>query len=172
MNAEISTPTTEFTQRLSATPRAARLARRLTTTQLSTWGYPHDDQRTHTAEHIVAELAANAVTHGRLPARDFELRLSLRQARGTLRIEVSDARGDRHLRFRGGPEEEGGRGLVLVSLLALRWGVMEREVGKTVWADVSLAPRRERGPRRPVGPLPFVQPLHGLGEVPHDRLSP
>ncbi|GHB65290.1 hypothetical protein GCM10010397_39090 [Streptomyces spinoverrucosus] len=39
---------------------------------------------------IVAELAANAVTHGRAPGRDFELRLSL--VPGRVRIEVTDTR--------------------------------------------------------------------------------
>lgn len=89
MNAEISTPTDELTQRLSATPRGARLARRLTATQLAAWGHPHDTEVNDTAQHLVAELAANAVTHGRVPGRDFELRL-LRLPENTLRIEVSD----------------------------------------------------------------------------------
>ncbi|MQY35504.1 hypothetical protein SRB17_34820 [Streptomyces sp. RB17] len=148
MNLEISTPTTETTelvQRLSATPLGARLARRLVSTQLATWGYPHDSDPNCTAQLIVAELAANAVTHGRVPGRDFELRLRLLPERDTVRIEVSDARGDRELRFLdGGLEDENGRGLVLVLVLSSRWGVTQRTVGKTVWAELSLSP-----PRRP-----------------------
>lgn len=143
MNAEIATPTstgtptTTFTQRLSATPRGARLARRLTARQLTAWGHPYDSDANHTAQQLVAELAANAATHGRVPGRDFELRLTL-LPEGTLRIEVSDARGDRRLRFVTDPDAEGGRGLILVSLLALTWGVAERDVGKTVWAEIAL----------------------------------
>jgi anti-sigma regulatory factor (Ser/Thr protein kinase) len=132
VNAEISTPTDELTQRLSATPRGARLARRLTATQLTQWGHPHD-----TEQHLVAELAANAVTHGRVPGRDFELRLLLLPG-NTLRIEVSDPRGDRRLRFVREADGERGRGLILVTLLADTWGVMERDVGKTVWAEIGL----------------------------------
>ncbi|MFJ5261598.1 ATP-binding protein [Streptomyces sp. NPDC088387] len=141
MNGEISTPTQELTQRLSATPRGARLARRLVAQQLADWGYPHESEVNDTAQHVVAELAANAVTHGRVPGRDFELRVAL-AAEGTLRIEVSDPRGDRPLRFVTEPDGESGRGLILVTLLCVAWGVAERQVGKTVWAEVSL---KERG---------------------------
>ncbi|MFI9175452.1 ATP-binding protein [Streptomyces lincolnensis] len=138
MNAEISTPTDELTQRLSATPRGARLARRLTAAQLAVWGHPHDSDVNDTAQHLVAELAANAVTHGRVPGRDFELRLRLLLPGNTLRIEVSDPRGDRRLRFLTGDDGEHGRGLILVTLLARAWGVAERDVGKTVWAEIDL----------------------------------
>lgn len=48
--------------------------------------------RFEAAEQVVAELAANAVLHGRVPGRDFRLRLTLRTD-GALRIEVTDARG-------------------------------------------------------------------------------
>ncbi|WP_329441516.1 ATP-binding protein [Streptomyces canus] len=137
MNAEISTPTDELTQRLSTTPRGARLARRLTATQLAAWGHPHDTEVNDTAQHLVAELAANAVTHGRVPGRDFELRLLL-LPENTLRIEVSDPRGDRPLRYVNDEDGEHGRGLILVTLLADTWGVTERDVGKTVWAEIGL----------------------------------
>ncbi|EFF90849.1 LOW QUALITY PROTEIN: regulatory protein, partial [Streptomyces sp. e14] len=74
-----------FAQRLSATPRGARLARRLALRQLETWGIPHGVDASDAVGLVVAELAANAVTHGRVPGRDFELRLSL--VTGSVRIE-------------------------------------------------------------------------------------
>ncbi|MGW0877457.1 ATP-binding protein [Streptomyces sp. NPDC002740] len=148
MNSEISTQIStrepaqdtslgELTLRLSATPRGARLARRLTGHQLTAWGHPYGGDANHTAQQVVAELAANAVTHGRVPGRDFELRLRL-LPEDTLRVEVSDARADRRLRIVTDPEEEGGRGLILVWVLARTWGVAERDVGKTVWAELPL----------------------------------
>ena len=138
MKSQISTPTDELTQRLSSTPRGARLARRLTAQQLAEWGYPHDSDVNDAAQHVVAELAANAVTHGRVPGRDFELRLLL-LPEGTLRIEVSDTRGDRQLRIVPRWEaDECGRGLVIVSVLARTWGVVDRDVGKTVWVEMTL----------------------------------
>ncbi|MGN5379823.1 ATP-binding protein [Streptomyces lasalocidi] len=77
-----------FTVLLSPTPRGARLARLLAVQQLRDWQLPLD-----AAEHIVAELAANAVTYGKVTGRDF--RLTLYVVGATLRIEVADTRGDR-----------------------------------------------------------------------------
>ncbi|PKW09210.1 hypothetical protein SAMN05428944_3636 [Streptomyces sp. 1222.5] len=88
MNQEISTRVPNFTVRLSPTPLGARLARLLATERLRTWGLPPDP-----AALVVAELAANAVVHGRVTGRDF--RLTLYAVAGTLRIEVTDTRGDR-----------------------------------------------------------------------------
>ncbi|MFI6372318.1 ATP-binding protein [Streptomyces sp. NPDC050546] len=130
-----------FSQRLSATPRGARLARRLAAHQLHGWGIPHGSDASETVALIVAELAANAVTHGRVPGRDFELRLSL--VTGGVRIDVSDARagsdppGPREV-LPPRPLDEHGRGLLLVDALADRWEVLRREPGKTVRAEVDL----------------------------------
>ncbi|WP_236570114.1 ATP-binding protein [Streptomyces mexicanus] len=123
-----------FSLQLSPTPRGARLARLLATEQLRSWGLP-----VHPAEHIVAELAANAVAHGRVPGRDF--RLLLYVVGDILRIEVTDTRGDRlpHLR-QGEPDDESGRGLLIVEALADRWGVVPGPPPrKTVWAEVRTA---------------------------------
>ncbi|MGW2043810.1 ATP-binding protein [Streptomyces sp. NPDC001858] len=128
-------PVRNFDVRLSPTPRGARLARLLAVEQLRSWGLPLDP-----AAHIVAELAANAVTHGRVPGRDFQLLLYV--IGDTLRIEVTDTRGDRLpcLQQASG-ERESGRGLVLVNALADRWGVTEgRRPRKTVWAELKLTP--------------------------------
>ncbi|MFB7440068.1 ATP-binding protein [Streptomyces mirabilis] len=131
-----------FTQRLSATPRGARLARHLVLHQLHTWGIPHGTDASDTVAVIVAELAANAVTHGRVPGRDFELRLSL--VTGSVRVEVTDTRSGPRPPGPGDvpaarPLDEGGRGLVLVEALADRWEVLDREPpGKTVRAEVDL----------------------------------
>ncbi|MGW0609980.1 ATP-binding protein [Streptomyces sp. NPDC002788] len=144
-----------FCQRLSATPRGARLARHLALHQLHTWGVPHGADVSDRAGAIVAELAANAVTHGRVPGRDFELRLSLLTG-GGVRIEVSDTRtgppglpGPEGVRTPH-PLDEHGRGLLLVDALADRWEVLRREPppGKTVRAeigteDVGVAPERK-----------------------------
>ncbi|WP_369260185.1 ATP-binding protein [Streptomyces sp. R35] len=62
---------------------------------------------------------------------------------GVLRIEVTDARGDRVPRIPDPVEEcaESGRGLRLVVAYADRWGVDEAPAHcKTVWAE--LAPDR------------------------------
>ncbi|MET8682745.1 ATP-binding protein [Streptomyces sp. NPDC004732] len=132
-----------FAQRFSATPQGARLSRRLTRYHLDGWGIAYDTELSNAAEAIVAELAANAVTHGRVSGRDFELGLTLRA--DTLRIELADARAERLplvARDSPDPDRETGRGLVIVAALAVEWGVVGRKVGKTVWAELAVAPQR------------------------------
>ncbi|MEV7541971.1 ATP-binding protein [Streptomyces sp. NPDC089915] len=117
-----------FVQRFSATPRGARLARHLALVQLHAWGSPHGGAASDGVGIVIAELTANAVTHGRVPGRDFELRVT--RLDGLVRVEVSDGRRDRRPRLR-----EGGYGLRLVGAVAGAWGVADRVVGKTVWAE-------------------------------------
>ncbi|MEV8034776.1 ATP-binding protein [Streptomyces sp. NPDC086182] len=122
-----------FSLRLSPTPRGARLARLLAAEQLRGWGIPLDPAR-----QIVAELAANAAVHGRVPGRDF--RLTLYVVANTLRIEVTDTHGDRlPCLGEAARDAESGRGLFLVEALADRWGVTPGlRPRKTVWAEVVL----------------------------------
>lgn len=90
------------------------------------------------ARQIIAELAVNAATHGRVPGRDF--RLTLYVVSDTLRIEVTDTRGDQLPQpQQPAPDAESGRGLLLLDALADRWGVTEgRFPRKTVWAELRL----------------------------------
>ncbi len=139
MNEQISTlrtPTREFFVPLSPTRRGARLARLLAVEQLRSWELPLEPARL-----IVAELAANAALHGRVPGRSFRLTLSVTFPR-LLRIEVTDTRGD-HLPTLGTSADvptESGYGLLLVETLADRWGVQRGPVPcKTVWAELDLA---------------------------------
>jgi len=135
-----------FTQRFSATPRGARLARLLAVQQLDTWGRPYGSTASETAAAIVAELAANAVTHGRVPGRDFELALTLRQYtnRALLWIDVTDTRWETRPPAnppRPPASSESGRGLLVVDALADRWRVTPRRgggPGKTVRAELEL----------------------------------
>ncbi|MFE7955452.1 ATP-binding protein [Streptomyces sp. NPDC057413] len=163
--AELASPVPHFSVLLSSTPRGARLARLLTEAQLRRWGLPVEP-----ADLLVAELAANAATHGRVPGRTFRLTLYLVGA--TLRIEVTDTRGERFPEIRHpGEASESGRGLLLVEALAERWGVREeRFPRKTVWAEVTAGsgtkpagpPQRHDGrrlSRRP--PLATTSPPPG-----------
>ncbi|MFE2170328.1 ATP-binding protein [Streptomyces sp. NPDC059447] len=126
-----------FTQRFSCTPRGARLARQLALVELHDWGIPESTALSGDAGLLVAELAANAVIHGRVPGRDFELRMTLLE--GVLRVEVSDARGDRRPVVRlHAHQAEDGYGLRIVEALAAAWGVQDRLIGKTVWAELSV----------------------------------
>lgn len=133
--AELPCTTRHFSVQLSPTPRGARLARLLAAEQLRSWGLPLDPAR-----QIIAELAANAAAHGRVPGRDF--RLVLYATAEALRIEVIDTRPERlPAPQHPCPDAESGRGLLLVEALAHRWGVTEGDFPrKTVWAELHLTP--------------------------------
>ncbi|GAA4798224.1 hypothetical protein GCM10023220_27430 [Streptomyces ziwulingensis] len=152
-----------FVQRFSATRRGARLARRLATHRLDQWHLPYGSPASDTVTLVVAELAANAVLHGRVPGRDFELRLAYDRTAGLVRVEVSDTHPDHPgPALRPPADADSGRGLFLVEAVAARWGVAERTgPGKTVWAECAIfadgGPPVRRSARsevpRPVGEL-------------------
>ncbi|MGW2324713.1 ATP-binding protein [Streptomyces sp. NPDC001700] len=132
----------EFAMRFTSTPRGARLARRLVSHRLAAWGYPYDSSPNEITTLIASELCANAVRHGRVPGRDFHVRLTAPlDDSGPIRIEVSDTRGERQPTLTTAtPEAERGRGLFLVSQFAERWAVGPRPnggPGKTVWAEIA-----------------------------------
>ncbi|MCX4640852.1 ATP-binding protein [Streptomyces platensis] len=132
MNQEIAERKLHFHVQLSATRRGARLARLLGTEQLRSWGMPFE-----VPAQVLAELAANAASHGRVPGRDFRLVMS--SDVDTLRVEVTDARGDRLPAQQAMGLRESGHGLILVDALADRWGTCRGPFPcKTVWAEFDL----------------------------------
>ncbi|MFE2939248.1 ATP-binding protein [Streptomyces sp. NPDC059255] len=126
----------------ASSPQSARLARRLAVRHLGEWGYPPASDVSCAVALVVAELAANAVRHGRVPGRDFGLRLALDTAAGLVRVEVADAASAKRIpptAPSSAPEGESGRGLLLVDVLAVRWGSAPRHpLGKTVWAELAI----------------------------------
>ncbi|MFJ2744404.1 ATP-binding protein [Streptomyces sp. NPDC087440] len=154
MNSEMATLDVEFEQQISSTRRGARLARLLAEQQIQEWGVPYGCEFADAVTTVVAELAANAVLRGRVPGRDFSLRMVLGDV---LRIEVSDAKGERR------PARQpdllphvagGGYGLVLVEELADEWGVTDRNPGKTVWAELTWPGSRPTPPSPNMGQNP------------------
>ncbi|MYY10212.1 ATP-binding protein [Streptomyces sp. SID4919] len=137
----MSATATTWAQRFSATKRGARLARRRALIELAERGFPLGGYESERVALIVAELASNAVTHGRVAGHDFELRVM--DLEEVLRVEVSDARADRRPRRQPAHVGEGGYGMCLVEATATSWGVCDRVMGKTVWAEV--AKRKEAG---------------------------
>jgi len=88
-----------------------------------------------TASLLVSELVTNAIVHGRSGAAvDASLR-----ADGVLRVAVTDDSPALLPAVDRQPQAtaEGGRGLLIVSLLAARWGVVPTTGGgKTVWFEL------------------------------------
>ncbi|MFJ3335309.1 ATP-binding protein [Streptomyces sp. NPDC086766] len=147
-----------MTAQFAASPRGARLARRLAVRRMEEWGYPPASDVSCAVALVVGELTANAVRHGRVPGCGFGLRLALDAAAGLVRVEVADAAARKRPPAAppaACPEGESGRGLLLVDYLAARWGwAPRRPVGKTVWGEVSLdsSPDVPLPPTAPPGP--------------------
>ncbi|WP_078955959.1 ATP-binding protein [Streptomyces sp. NRRL B-1140] len=137
-----SEPPTVVAQ-FTSSPRGARLARQLAVRHLEEQGYPPESDASCAVALVVAELAANAVLHGRVPGHDFGIRVALDTTAGLVRVEVADAASGKRtpaMPPSSTPEGESGRGLLLVDTLAVRWGSAPRQpLGKTVWAEVSVA---------------------------------
>ncbi len=144
-----------FEMRSTSTPRGARLARRPAAHRLDVWGIPYGTRPHEEVVLVLGELTANAVRHGHVPGRDFRLLLRVGAPARTVRVEVTDTRGDRtppdprELPVPG-TEDTGGRGLLLVAALAVRWGWHPRRggPGKTVWAECVSAACEAAGPLR------------------------
>lgn len=85
----------------------------------------------------MAELAGNAVRHGRVPGRHFLVRIT--RGGGRLQVEVDDAAPALPVLTRAPDDSEGGRGLRIVDALSDAWGVTPRDggIGKTVWAVIA-----------------------------------
>ncbi|MGE5134893.1 MAG: SpoIIE family protein phosphatase [Gemmatimonadota bacterium] len=117
---------------LPADPAAVAGTRRQVAVQLTGWGL---DDAVFTTELIVSELVTNAMRHAVTP---IQLRLIRDRA---LICEVSDGSSTApHLR-RARAFDEDGRGLLLVSQLAQRWGTRQTPHGKTIWAEQALPGR-------------------------------
>jgi signal transduction histidine kinase/DNA-binding response OmpR family regulator len=88
-------------------------------------------------ELLVSELVTNALIHGRPPVQ-----LRLRIGDRNVVLEVLDRATYLPRRLRPTVEDEHGRGLQLVALLADRWGTRPTREGKSVWCVFSLSRQR------------------------------
>jgi PAS domain S-box-containing protein len=120
---------------LPADPAVVADARARAARQLADWGL---EDITFTTELLVSELVTNAIRHAHQP---IQLRIILD---GALSCEVFDGSSSApHLR-RADRYDEGGRGLMLVSQLAERWGTRHTSTGKVIWAQQPLPGRPGR----------------------------
>lgn len=132
MNTETHPPSSRerfYRRERRSVPAARAFARQA----LAEWGV---DERADDVLLCVTELATNALVHGVPPGRGFLLRLEC--CGGGVRVEVHDSGEGVPAIPRAEAREpgEGGRGLLLVSELADKWGVGERDPGKVVWFEV------------------------------------
>jgi len=120
--------------RLPASSASVADARGRVRARLSEWGL--DPELLDDAGLVVTELFTNAVRH----THSEKITCLLQDAGGVIRLEVTDQG-----RSAGVPvpcdareDEEGGRGLLLVSLLSLAWGSDPADggPGRRVWAEL------------------------------------
>lgn len=80
---------------------------------------------------LASETVTNAFVHGRSDAR-----LAVTLVPGGVLVEVGDDN-SRHPRAVDADDQAlDGRGLMIVTALAARWGVRDEAIGKTVWFEV------------------------------------
>jgi anti-sigma regulatory factor (Ser/Thr protein kinase) len=149
-SAGIRVPLNEPALALGPDPRSVQAARRWVT---SAFRRLDRAELLECAELGVSELVTNALLHAESP-------ISLR-VRGTTehpRIEVSDASTQAPiLSPLNGPGDDldavlatVGRGLSIVSMCSVAWGVAIEADGKSVWFEPAKAPRQDAGPGAPL----------------------
>ncbi|MFC4500461.1 MULTISPECIES: ATP-binding protein [Streptomyces] len=114
-----------------AVPAEVSQLRRAAAEQLSRWGIPVavDD-----AELLVTELATNVVKH---VGEGVSAALILEWRGERLRLEVHDKSSVRPSIRMMDRDQESGRGLHLLTFLAIEWGTVLTAVGKAVWCEIA-----------------------------------
>ncbi|MFF7974666.1 ATP-binding protein [Streptomyces sp. NPDC007905] len=121
-----------FRFELAAHPGSPAQARRLTRSRLTGWSVCADT--CDTAALVISELVTNAIVH----TASTRVVCELHDHDDTVRIAVHDegcAPGEPHPSPQQ-PDEEHGRGLLLVDALCSSWGVQEHGPGLLVWAEL------------------------------------
>ncbi|MFF2652154.1 ATP-binding protein [Streptomyces sp. NPDC058045] len=91
-----------------------------------------------------SELLGNVILHVG-EGVPVTVRLSCAGDRTRLEVSDPDPRALPVLRGAVGEDDESGRGLVLLDALTLRWGVEQRDGGKTVWCETEAVSGGEGG---------------------------
>ncbi|MEU9609219.1 SpoIIE family protein phosphatase [Streptomyces sp. NPDC048057] len=171
---ETRTRSSVITARAAATfdpvGRSVATARAFVRDTLQGWGHSDivDD-----AVVLTSELVTNAVIHAGTAADVLCLRTD-----DSVRIEVGDRYPEREIPIQGSHvlaplDSENGRGLLLCSALASRWGVEYAPTFKQVWFQLDLPERpvgtRSAGPVLPTPMLPVADERVRVAVVQIDR---
>ncbi len=111
--------------------QGVREARRAAAAALESWRIPPG--RAADVVLAVSELVTNAILYGKPP-----MNLRLRPAGGELVLDVRDGSATLPRRRRATADDEHGRGVHLVSLIADRWGARTTDSGKSVWCTFMI----------------------------------
>ncbi|MGR4851556.1 ATP-binding protein [Streptomyces sp. LARHCF252] len=155
-----------FRFELAAHPGSPAQARRLTRARLAGWSVCEDT--CDSAALVVTELVTNAIVH----TASAHIVCELHDGDDLVRIAVRDegcAPGQPHAAGRTRPEEEHGRGLLLVDALCEAWGAHEHGPGLLVWAELPRTADTPRDPSEPRNDLGWgARPKPGPSDDPGD----
>ncbi|MFD8387707.1 ATP-binding protein [Streptomyces sp. NPDC059680] len=161
-----------FRFELAAHPGSVAQARRLAHARLTGWSVCADT--CDSAALVMSELVTNAIVH----TASSRVVCELHDHDDTVRIAVRDegcAPGEPHPSPQR-PDEEHGRGLLLVDALCRAWGAQEHGAGLLVWAELARrtdADRDTAAPRADLGwgarPKPGRPDDSGEDETPEGR---
>ncbi|WP_405931578.1 ATP-binding protein [Streptomyces sp. NBC_00827] len=126
-------PTYGFT--VAAAVDAVPSARRQVAALAQNLGLPISDEMLETVELLASEVIANAVLYSAAPCDVAVTRTDER-----LRVEVTDTDPSLPSAVEAGPNDESGRGLLLVDALADAWGMQPEPPGKTTWFEITPEP--------------------------------
>lgn len=122
----------ELIAELGSGPREVSRARRALARALDSWGW--QGESADIAILLTSELLTNAVRHAGAPVL---LSAGVEPLGGMLRVEVHDEILDGVSVRRASGDDEDGRGLQLVDVLARRWGWRAGPTGgKRVWFEL------------------------------------
>jgi anti-sigma regulatory factor (Ser/Thr protein kinase) len=95
---------------------------------------------------LVSEIVTNSLIHS--DSRDGgTVTLAIADCFDRIHVDVVDAGGQSIPRVYSDIFAEGGRGLLLVDAISLKWGVYQDDAGRAVWFEVRY--KRARVPSRP-----------------------
>ena len=142
---------------LTAAPASVSTARREVRELLDAWGVGSD--ASDNALLVTSELVTNALTH----AASERIVCRLRLTAGRLHIEVEDENrgGTLPAQRRPGPDEQCGRGLLLVDVLSSDWGVHDAPhgSGRVVWAELPTEQTEPAEAAPPSAPVASSAPV-------------
>jgi|HubBroStandDraft_6_1064221.scaffolds.fasta_scaffold815811_1 anti-sigma regulatory factor (Ser/Thr protein kinase) len=96
-----------------------------------------DSPRVDDMELIASELITNSIRHTPSGGDGGEFTVTVRTGPSWARVEVSDAgTGQWHPHDGGRPDDEYGRGLAIIAMLADKFGHDATPGGQTLWAEV------------------------------------
>ncbi|WTS45176.1 ATP-binding protein [Streptomyces sp. NBC_00081] len=158
---------------LAPHPGSAAQARKLTRAHLSGWAVC--DDTCDAAALVISELVTNAIVH----TASSRIVCELHDGDDRVRIAVRDegwAPGEPHPARRIAPEEEHGRGLLLVAAVSTAWGAQETGPGLLVWAELARDADSAQDASATQGHSPVAGP-HGIprphhGGEPHTGGTP